>query len=52
LVVYQNKNEKQKILLLETVPNSNRKIVERKQIDSPIDKYMTAHFLGLVQALQ
>ena len=37
-----------------TVPNSNRKIVERGKIDTPNTQivYMTAHFPGLVQALQ
>ena len=44
------KNKKYNIV--ETVPKSNRKIVEKGKIDTLTNKYMTANFPGLAQALQ
>jgi hypothetical protein len=35
-----------------TVPKFNRKIVERNTIDPPTHEYKTAHFPGLVWAIQ
>jgi hypothetical protein len=35
-----------------TIPKSNKKIVERCKIGTLAHKYMTAHFSGLVLALQ
>ena len=35
-----------------TIPKSNIKVVERKKSISLTHKFMTAHFLGLVQTLQ
>ena len=37
---------------IETIPKSNIKIVERGKIDTIKNKYMTAHFPGLEQALE
>ncbi len=37
---------------IETIPKSNIKIVERGKINTIKNKYMTAHFPGLEQALK
>ena len=48
-----NKMEKnQKSYAVNIVPKSNRKIVERNKIDPPTHEYKTAHFPGLVWAIQ
>jgi hypothetical protein len=44
----KNKN----VDIVGTIPKSNIKIVERGKIDTLKNKYMTAHFPGLEQALE
>jgi hypothetical protein len=44
--------KKKKYHTFGTVPNSNREIVGRGNIDTLRHKYLTDHFPGLVQALQ
>ena len=43
---------KKNIHTVGTIPKSNIKIAERNKIDTIAHKYMTAHFPGLIQALQ
>ena len=46
-----NKIKKKKYHMIRTIPKSNKQIVERGK-NYTTNKYMTANFPGLVQALQ